>query len=105
MSEEENKPAVPVTQVGEAIQKLIVLGGTLGCCLYSIHLRDAGFGIEWYERSRQGAKIHWKEGLVTYNYWPTLEECLFHELARIMQLAAGKEAAAGIETVRSVLRK
>lgn len=67
------------------IEKLEKLANAHGATVYDIHHRKAGWGITWYDEALDGA-TYTKEGLRLYRYYPSFQEMLNAEYARIREL-------------------
>jgi len=70
---------------GGLIDELEATANKTGATLYNICHRNAGWAIQWHEAARcSSASDDWREGLVIYQYYPTLFEAVLAELARIL---------------------
>lgn len=64
------------------IEKLDALAQERGITIYNICHRNAGWGVQWLEIEGP----NWKNGLVVYNYYPTIAEMIAVETARLSKL-------------------
>lgn len=95
---------VPVDKIGWLLEQVQKIGAAGGLTLYSIHLRSAGWAIEWYDSRKQGANADWRTGLVVHGYHVDLGECLANECDRLISEKRGQDLVEGIQAVRDVLR-
>lgn len=53
--------------------------------IYNIHYCKAGVGITFYEsdQDKGDTKESWRQALTTYDYYPTFEDCIDAEYARL----------------------
>jgi hypothetical protein len=74
--------------MNQLIQKLHVIEAASH--IYNIHYCKAGVGITFYEPEREqrvgGNASSWKDGLVTYSYYPDFEACIEAEFDRLAAL-------------------
>ena len=65
------------------LEKLHAIEAAPGRCIYDIHYCKAGVGFQWYEFDRD-TKGSWRDGLVTWHYYPTFEAAVDAEYARLV---------------------
>jgi hypothetical protein len=51
--------------------------------IYNICHRNAGWGIQWHEAGRQGTSSDFKDGLVIYQYYPSIPDMISAEYIRL----------------------
>ena len=95
----------PIEQLLPAVQRM---GEARGNVLYEIAFRNAGVGLVWIEAARVKTKQTWKkisvgkksftlpdiecsqqrikEGMVVYQYHPTLRKAIVEEMKRLIKL-------------------
>lgn len=69
------------------IDKLEKLANGHGATVYDIHHRKAGWGITWYDEKLDEAAYS-KDGLRLYRYYPSFQEMLDAEYARLKKAHA-----------------
>ena len=69
--------------IGGLVYELETEANKSGESIYNICRRKAGWAIQWYDEKRQGDSDKWKDGLIIYRYYDTLEEMVKGELERL----------------------
>ncbi len=69
----------------DTLQKLHAIETIEDQCIYNIHYCNAGVGITFYEATRDKERVResWKNGLITYGYHATFEQCIEAEHERL----------------------
>ena len=72
-----------LVSVGGLVYELESAANKNGATIYNICHRNAGWAIQWHEEKKQGNSDNWKDGLVIYRYYNTLEEMVKGEFVRL----------------------
>lgn len=71
-----------LVSVGGLVYELESAANKNGATIYNICHRNAGWAIQWHEEKKQGDSDNWKDGLVIYRYYETLEAMVKGEFLR-----------------------
>ena len=72
-----------LVSVGGLVYELESAANKNGATIYNICHRNAGWAIQWHEQKKQGESENWKDGLVIYRYYETLEAMVKGEFLRL----------------------
>jgi len=72
-----------VISEGGLVFELESLANKQGATIYNICHRSAGWAIQWHEAKRQNESKVWEDGLVVYEYYNKLSECIIEEIKRL----------------------
>ena len=72
-----------LVSVGGLVYELESAANKNGATIYYICHRNAGWAIQWHEQKKQGESENWKDGLVIYRYYETLEAMVKGEFLRL----------------------
>ena len=65
------------------IEKLESIAKEKGATIHKIFHSSAGWAIQWHEKARQGNSFNFKNGLITYRYYPSRKEMIEAEIKRL----------------------
>lgn len=74
---------IEVLETGLLIYKIEFMANEKGATIYNICHRNAGWAIQWHENGKQGESPDFRDGLIIYKYYETLEKMAKGEFERL----------------------